>query len=80
MEPDKPASDAVYRCASLRTKAMYVHAQAPSAFDEEQDEPVCWCNRTLRELGPDGEPAEPTPCSDVARECYQWPPGVARPG
>ena len=55
----------------LRTKAMYIASMAAGAFGEEQDAPVCWCNRTLRELGPDGEPADHQACRDAGRSCHQ---------
>lgn len=56
---------------------MYIASMAAGAFGEEQDAPVCWCNRTLRELGPDGEPADLLPCSDASRSCHQTRPGAA---
>jgi hypothetical protein len=63
------------RCFNLRTKALYVSALAASAFgDDDQEPPICWCNRTLREQGPDEEPADLHSCSDPARACYQGPP------
>lgn len=45
-------------------------------WDQEQPAPVCWCNQTLRELGPDGEPAELASCSNTVRECYRRPVGL----
>ena len=45
-------------------------------WDQEPPAPVCWCNQTLRELGPDGEPAELGPCSETLRVCYKRPAGL----
>ena len=64
------------RCVHLRTKAMYIPEFAAGAFaaeDGDGDNPdvVCWCNRTGGEVGPDREPAAPTPCWDNQRECYR---------
>ena len=65
---------AAAKCVYLRTKAQHISAFAAGAFETEEA-PICWCNRTLRELGPDGECAELAPCSDPARECWTGAPG-----
>jgi hypothetical protein len=62
-------------CVCLRTNQLYVSSLAANAFEGgEQESPVCWCNQTLRELGPDGHSADPHSCRDPERECYQGPP------
>lgn len=43
-------------CQHLRTKKMFIPAQAAEAFSppaEEQGSPHCWCVRTMTEVGPD---------------------------
>lgn len=62
------------RCRHLRTKAMYVSVQAPDAFNPA-NEPVCWCNRTLHELGPDDSPVHPSICQ-APRDCFEKNPGT----
>jgi hypothetical protein len=58
----------VAQCVHLRAKTMYIpalsSADAPPA-------PFYWCNRTLRELGPDGESVHVFPCGDQERGCYR---------
>ena len=67
------ADEHAERCFHLRTKAMYIAGLSAEAFGEAENEPVCWCNRTLRELGPDGEPADRVACSEPARSCFRLP-------
>jgi hypothetical protein len=55
------------RCAHLRTKGLYVDTIAEAAFD---DQPLCWCNKTLCEIGPDNEPVGLKIC-DQLRACYE---------
>ncbi len=62
------------RCRHLRTKAMYVSAQAEDAFSGDA-EPLCWCNQTFSELGPDDGPVHPTVCLRL-RACFQADPGT----
>lgn len=57
-------------CVHLRAKVMYVPSGVP-ADDDEEEPALCWCNRTLRELGPDGDHADTVACSDPVRACYQ---------
>lgn len=61
------------RCAYLRTKMDYV-ARA-SAVVEGVDAAVStsqkhfWCLRTMKPLGPDGEPVDDSLCA-AGRECF----------
>ena len=57
------------RCRQLRAKAMFISSQAAEALAEEND-PVCWCNRTFHELGPDDAPVHPSVCVQ-GRACFE---------
>lgn len=57
------------RCLHLRAKGLYIPEFAPEAFEDGQPA-GCWCNRTFRETGPDGEPVAPFIC-DSTRPCYE---------
>lgn len=61
-------------CRHLRAKAMYISAQAAEALSDE-NEPVCWCNRTFHELGPDDAPVHPSICLRP-RSCFEPRAGV----
>lgn len=61
-------------CRHLRTKKIYIPAQAGEAFSQPS-EPVggsshCWCNRTQAETGPDDWLASPEYCKP-GRKCHQ---------
>jgi hypothetical protein len=61
-------------CKHLRTKKMYVPAQADEAFAENNGETRhsehCWCNRTLTEVGPDDRQVGFQICSR-SRSCFE---------
>jgi hypothetical protein len=61
-------------CKYLRTKKMFIPAQADEVFAREQgaytDSSHCWCNRTLTETGPDDRPAGLQICSP-SRTCFE---------
>jgi hypothetical protein len=61
-------------CKHLRTKKMYVPAQADEVFaaDESgyQHCGHCWCNRTLSEVGPDDRQVEMQVCNPT-RSCFE---------
>ncbi len=57
------------RCHHLRAKGMYIPEIAHEAFDESH-QAICWCSRTLGEIGPDGEPVGQFVC-DGDRPCYE---------
>ncbi len=73
--PAEDAPKAGPRCAHLRAKTMYISGLGGDAGDDAPEPPFYWCNRTLRELGPDGESVHLYPCSDTVRACHQPPPG-----
>jgi hypothetical protein len=55
------------RCIHLRTKGLYIDTIREAAFEEQA---LCWCNKTLTEIGPDDEPVGPKIC-DGQRGCYE---------
>ncbi len=61
-------------CRHLRTKKMYIPAQADEVLAQENGEftqsPHCWCNRTLTETGPDDKQVGLQPCSR-SRACFE---------
>jgi hypothetical protein len=60
-------------CQHLRTKKMYVPAQADQVMEQlaaGDNRPLCWCNCTLRELGVDDQPVGAAVCQP-GRSCYQ---------
>jgi len=61
-------------CRHLRTKKMYVPAQADELFTETAEETGpsghCWCNRTLTEVGPDNRQVGFQVCSR-SRPCFE---------
>jgi hypothetical protein len=62
-------------CKHLRTKKMYIPAQADEVFASgggTQSEHVghCWCNRTLNEVGVDDQQANVQTCNP-SRMCFE---------
>ena len=61
-------------CKHLRTKKMFIPAQAEEAFvvaeDGSQASSPCWCNSTLTETGPDDRQVNPQSCSP-SRSCFE---------
>lgn len=63
------------RCRHLRSKQMYVTAQADPAPAEDPEFASgsarhYWCNRTLTEAGPDDRPVHADLCSE-SRSCCE---------
>jgi hypothetical protein len=60
-------------CKHLRTKKMFIPAQAAEAFSQaseiEGSSCHCWCNRTLTEVGADDQPVNPEICR-IGRSCF----------
>ena len=62
-------------CADLCSKKLMVHGgHARCAEDVLDRSQHCWCARTEKALGPDGELAWPVDC-DAKRSCYRSPYG-----
>jgi hypothetical protein len=61
-------------CKHLRTKKMYVPAQADEVFAANESGYQhcghCWCNRTLSEVGPDDRQVEMQVCNPT-RSCFE---------
>jgi hypothetical protein len=61
-------------CRHLRTKKMYIPAQADEVFTGSDDKPEhsghCWCNRTLAEIGSDDKLAGMQSCNP-SRPCFE---------
>ncbi len=60
-------------CADLQSKKLMVTGGlARSAEDVLDRSQHCWCERTCKQLGPDGELAWPADCTE-GRSCYRSP-------
>ncbi len=61
-------------CRHLRTKKMYIPAQADEVFSAAGDEMGhcghCWCNRTLSEVGFDDQQVGIEICNP-SRSCFE---------
>jgi len=60
-------------CRHLRTKRMYIPAQAEEALasrGEATADSAFWCNCTMTPLGPDDRRVEPARCTSE-RNCYR---------
>jgi hypothetical protein len=64
-------------CKNLRTKKMYIPAQADEIFSSSPEEASqqmghCWCNRTMSEVGPDDRQVGAQSCSKAQlRSCFE---------
>ena len=60
-------------CADLQSKKLMVKGGlARSAEDVLDRSQHCWCERTCKQLGPDGDLAWPEDCTE-GRSCYRSP-------
>lgn len=61
-------------CRHLRTKKMYITAQADEVFADTGDDAGCcghcWCNKTLTEIGLDDQAAGMHTCNP-SRTCFE---------
>jgi hypothetical protein len=60
-------------CRHLRTKKLYVSAQADEAWllrSESETTAHVWCNCTQCETGPDDRAVTQAGCSDRTRPCF----------
>ena len=59
-------------CRHLRSKAIYVtgNPDPDDASEAGSHRYSCWCNRTLRTIGPDEAPVERGGCI-IGRDCYE---------
>lgn len=59
-------------CRHLRSKGMYVYTDDPSAVEpSDYDNTIFWCQKTLKDIGPDGGFVGREDCRDAARHCYE---------
>jgi hypothetical protein len=59
-------------CCHLRSKGMYVYADATSGeFDADDDHSVYWCQKTMKNFGPDDDMVGGRECRDASRSCYE---------
>jgi hypothetical protein len=62
-------------CKYLRTKKMYIPAQAEEVFSASGEELAqigpCWCNRTMSEVGPDDRSVGIPQCNNRDRSCFE---------
>lgn len=74
--PDSAPPPIVLRpvpCVHLRTKKMFIPAQADEAFEEKElpgSDSFCWCNVSMTEIGPDDRLVNAQDCSRPKRSCY----------
>jgi hypothetical protein len=61
-------------CKHLRTKKMYIPAQADEVLSASGEElgniGHCWCNRTMAEVGPDDRQVGAPNCNR-SRSCFE---------
>ena len=71
--PDEPApSPPGPPCLYLRSKGMFVYTD-DSASEEtsDYDNTIFWCQKTLKDIGPDEGFVGRDDCRDTARGCYE---------
>jgi hypothetical protein len=57
------------RCEKLRWKGLFIEAEWDPTVQHSND-PIFWCQHTLKCLGPDGKAVDEFECSP-ARGCYE---------
>ena len=59
-------------CRQLRFKGMYVYTD-DSASEEplDYDNTIFWCQKTLKDIGPDDGFVGREDCRETARRCYE---------
>jgi hypothetical protein len=59
-------------CRHLRSKGMYVYSDGQDqGSDEDFDNSIYWCLKTMKEFGPDDEMVSGPDCRNAQRSCYQ---------
>lgn len=59
-------------CRHLRSKGMYVYTDDSSTEESpDYDNTIFWCQKTLRDLGPDDGFVGREDCRDAARICHE---------
>jgi hypothetical protein len=58
-------------CRHLRSKGMYVYTDASAEEPSDFDNTIFWCQKTLKDIGPDDGFVGREDCRDPARGCYE---------
>jgi hypothetical protein len=59
-------------CRHLRSGGMYVYSDDQDrGSDDEYQNTVYWCVKSLKNFGPDDELVGRSECRDPARSCYE---------
>ena len=59
-------------CRHLRSKGMYVYTDDTSTDESlDCDNTIFWCQKTLKDIGPDDGFVGREDCCDSARGCYE---------
>ena len=59
-------------CRHLRSKGMFVYTDgADSEEQDDYDNTIFWCQKTLKDIGPDQGFVGRDDCRDAARGCYE---------
>ncbi|MDG3002622.1 hypothetical protein [Paludisphaera mucosa] len=59
-------------CRFLRNKGMYVYTDDSSSdHASDYDNTIFWCQKTLKDLGPDDGFVGREDCREVGRPCYE---------
>jgi hypothetical protein len=58
-------------CRHLRSKGMYVYTDASIEEPSDYDNTIFWCQKTLKDVGPDDGFVGRDDCRDGARGCYE---------
>ena len=60
------------RCRHSRHKGMYVYTDVPEPEDPtDYDSTIFWCQKTLKDIGPDQGFVGREDCCDTSRRCYE---------
>ena len=59
-------------CRYLRFKGMYVYTDETSTDEpQDYDNTIFWCQKTLRDMGPDDNFVGRDDCRETGRTCYE---------
>jgi hypothetical protein len=59
-------------CRNLRHQGMYVYTDGRGrGSDKDYDNTIFWCLKTMKDYGPDDEPADGRECRGPGRPCYE---------
>ena len=67
-----PASSFGPRCRHIRSKGMYVYTDvAEFEAHPDYDSTIFWCQKTLKDIGPDQGFVGREDCCETSRRCYE---------